>query len=71
MNPVIHMANNVTDRQIPKYLLTRKEAAWSLGISIRTLDTMSARGDIEATWLGGKKLFSPANLKAAVERCSA
>ena len=45
MNPAIHMANNVTDRQIPKYLLTRKEAAWSLGISIRTLDTMSARGE--------------------------
>ena len=54
MNPAIHMANNVTDRQIPKYLLTRKEAAWSLGISIRTLDKMVARGDIEVTKLGRK-----------------
>ena len=71
MNPAIHMANNATDRQIPKFLLTRDEAAWSLGISIRTLDKMVARGDIEVTKLGGKKLFSPVNLKAAVERCGA
>jgi hypothetical protein len=70
VNSAIHIPDDAADRRIPKYLLTRKEAAWSLGISIRTLDTMSSRGDIKATWLGGKKLFSPANLKAAVERCS-
>jgi excisionase family DNA binding protein len=54
-------------RQIPKFLLTRDEAAWSLGISLRTLSTMVARGDINPVRLGGKTLFRPADLNECVE----
>ena len=67
MNAAIHMANNGTDRQIPKFLLTRPEAAWSLGISLRTLSTIVARGELKPVHLGGKTLFRPADLEDYVE----
>ena len=67
MNSANHMANNATDRQIPKFLMTRDEAAWSLGISLRTLSTIVARGDLRPVHLGGKTLFRPADLDEYVE----
>ena len=56
------------DRLVPKLLLTRKETAWSLGISERTVSTIVARGDLKPVRLGGKTLFRPADLEELVER---
>ncbi|HCL29196.1 MAG TPA: hypothetical protein DIC52_12255 [Candidatus Latescibacteria bacterium] len=52
---------------MPKFLMTRDEAAWSLGISLRTLSTIVARGDLRPVHLGGKTLFRPADLDEYVE----
>lgn len=59
---------SITDRRIPKFLLTRKETAWSLGVSERTLTTMVGRGDIEPVRVGGKTLFRPADIEQFVEK---
>lgn len=41
-----------------KFLFTRKEAAHSLGVCVRTLDYLIAKGDLETKRIG-KKILIP------------
>ena len=55
------------DRIVPKLLLSYEEACWSLSVCERTLRNMVARGQLVAVKIGGRTLFDPADLRAAIE----
>ncbi len=46
------------DREVPKLLYSRKEAAWSLSISVRSLDLLVAAKQIDIRKLG-KRIMIP------------
>jgi len=50
-----------------KLLITRREAAASLSISVRTLDTWTKSGKIRPTRIGNRVLYSTANLQAFID----
>jgi excisionase family DNA binding protein len=56
-----------SDRLVPKLLLSYEEACWSLSVCERTLRNMVARGQLVAVKIGGRTLFDPADLRAAIE----
>jgi excisionase family DNA binding protein len=45
-----------------KLLYSRKEAAFLLSVSVRTLDLWIASGKLRTRWLGGRKLIEKAEL---------
>jgi len=52
-------------------LLDREEAAEKLGVSVRTLDTLEAAGELEAirpTGEGGRVLYPPQSVQLYIER---
>lgn len=49
-------------------LLSREEAAETLGVSVRTLDDMEALGDIQAVRIGNRVLYAPETLQAYIQR---
>ena len=52
-------------------LLDREEAAEKLGVSVRTLDTLEAAGEIEAirpNGEGGRVLYPPQSVELYIER---
>lgn len=51
-----------------KYLITRKEAAASLSISVDTLDELRAAGKIRSVNIGARVYFSPDELKSFVTK---
>lgn len=51
-----------------KLLITRKEAAEALSISVDTLDELRADGKISAVTIGARVYFSPAELEAFVRK---
>lgn len=51
-----------------KLLITRKEAAEALSISVDTLDELRAAGKIKAVLIGARVYFSPAELEAFVRK---
>lgn len=51
-----------------KLLITRKEAAEALSISVDTLDEFGAAGKLKAVLIGVRVYFSPAELEAFVRR---
>ena len=55
------------DRQVPKLLLSYNEAAWSLSVCERTLRNMVSRGQLAVVKIGGRTLFDPSDLRAAIE----
>ena len=55
------------DRLVPKLLLSYEEASWSLSVCERTLRNMVARGQLVAVKIGGRTLFDPSDLRAAIE----
>lgn len=50
-----------------KLLLSEREAALVLGVSVRHLHSLRKRGDIPYVLLGRRVLYSPAALKAWIE----
>lgn len=52
----------------PDSLLTREEAAERLCISVRTLDDMEERGEIQAVRIRGRVLYAPETLQAYIRR---
>ena len=42
---------------VVKFLYSRKEAAFSLGVSMRTVDYLISRGDLETKRIGKKVLI--------------
>jgi len=52
----------------PDSLLTREEAAERLCISVRTLDDMEERGEIQAVRIRGRVLYAPETLDAYIRR---
>lgn len=51
-----------------KLLITRKEAAHMLSISVDTLDEMRSRGDIKAVTIGARVYYSPEELRAFITK---
>ena len=51
-----------------KLLLTRKEAAEALSISVDTLDDIRNAGKIKAVYIGVRVYFSPDTLRAFVTK---
>ena len=51
-----------------KYLITRKEAAESLSISVDTLDELRASGKIRSVNIGVRVYYSPDELKSFVTK---
>ena len=51
-----------------KLLLTRKEAADALNISVDTLDVLRATGRIRSVRIGARVYFSPDELKAFITK---
>lgn len=51
-----------------KLLLTRKEAASALSISVDTLDELRANGKIRFNRIGARVYFSPDELRAFVTK---
>lgn len=51
-----------------KLLITRKEAAEALSISVDTLDELRADGKIAAVTIGARVYFAPAELEAFVRK---
>ena len=49
-------------------LITRKEAARLLSISVDTLDEMRTRGDIKAITIGSRVYYSPKELRAFITK---
>lgn len=49
-------------------LLTREEAAETLGVSTRTLDDMEEAGEIQAVRIRGRVLYAPETLQAYIRR---
>jgi excisionase family DNA binding protein len=50
----------------PKLLVSAREAAQMLGISVRALYDLLARGELPSVKLGGRRLFRPESLAALV-----
>lgn len=50
-------------------LLTRKEAAGYLRISVRTLDSLKSSGDLVFVRIGGKIVFDRRDLDEYIEQC--
>ncbi len=53
---------------VPKYLLSRREAAQSLSISLRTLDSLIAAGKLTVRRIGRRVLIEPAELERFAQR---
>jgi len=51
-----------------KLLITRKEAAEALSISVDTLDELRSAGKIAAVTIGARVYFSPEELRAFVTK---
>lgn len=51
-------------------LLTRKQAANRLSVSMRTLDTLEADGEIRAIRIRGRVLYHPDALDAFIRQCA-
>lgn len=51
-----------------KLLLTRKEAAQALNISVDTLDMLRNSGEIRAVSIGARVYYSPDELKSFVTK---
>lgn len=51
-----------------KLLLTRKEAAQALNISVDTLDDLRAKGKVRALNIGTRVYYSPDELRAFVTK---
>lgn len=51
------------DRRVPKLLLDYADAAWSMGLSERSLRNFVACGELVAIKIGGRTLFDPADLE--------
>lgn len=51
-----------------KLLLTRKEAAQTLNISVDTLDDLRAKGKVRALNIGTRVYYSPDELRAFVTK---
>ncbi len=51
-----------------KLLITRKEAADALNISVDTLDKLRAAGKIKPTTIGVRVYYSPEELRAFVKK---
>lgn len=51
-----------------KLLLTRKEAAQALNISVDTLDVLRDRGKLRAVNIGARVYYSPDELRAFVTK---
>ena len=51
-------------------LLTRKQAAHRLSVSMRTLDTLEADGEIRAIRIRGRVLYHPDALDAFIRQCA-
>lgn len=52
----------------PDALLSREEAADTLGISLRTLDDMEEAGEIQSVRIRGRVLYAPETLQAYIRR---
>lgn len=52
----------------PTFLLSRQAAAKSLAISVRQLDYLTAKGEIQAVRLGKRVLFLPEELQEFTRR---
>lgn len=51
-----------------KLLLTRKEAAQALNISVDTLDELRSAGEVRALNIGARVYYSPDELKAFITK---
>ncbi len=60
MNPLLQRKS---DTAIPRLLLSRREAAAALGVSLRTLDSLVADG-LPRVKLRGRVMFRPEALRA-------
>lgn len=53
---------------VPKFLLSRREAAQSLSISLRTLDYLIADGKLTVRRIGRRVLIEPGELERFSQR---
>ena len=58
----------LSDRIVPKILLTYDEAAWSIGISKSKLYAMVSQGKIPVVIIGGNTLFRPQDLEELAKK---
>ena len=64
LKSTIHLARPTSDRRIPKVLLSYEEAAWSIGISSRTVERWVSEGLIPVVQIHGIRGIDPADLEA-------
>ena len=51
-----------------KLLITRKEAAELLSISVDTLDELHSKNKLKAVYIGARRYYAPEELKAFVRK---
>lgn len=56
-----------TNTKQPAPLLTRQQAAASLGVALRTLDTLAAKGELPFVKIGRAVRFRPSALESFVD----
>ena len=49
--------------------LSRRDAAKRIGVSLRTLDTLIAEGEIPYLRVRGRVLFDPTDLRSFLDKC--
>lgn len=54
--------------QLERRMFPRKEAAYYIGISLRSLDTLAAEGQILKTKIAGRTVYDRSDLDAYIER---
>jgi hypothetical protein len=47
-----------------RLLVSRQEAAEALAVSVRTIDALGERGELEPVWIGSRKLFRWSQLQS-------
>lgn len=68
LDTMISLLEAMTDGADVVRLLTRKQAAARLGISVRTLDALEEAGDIQAIRIGRSVRYHPETLERFVRR---
>ena len=66
-NPTIDSPESAISNKDKDFLITKKEAARRLAISVRTLDRLVVRGSIEKIFLGSSVRFRERDIASLIE----
>lgn len=56
-----------SDRSKDSQLLTVKDVAWRLNVSVRTVHRLISRGDLQTTQIGGSRRIAPDELERYID----